>query len=1150
MAQATLGDVLGYLRRVCAAQAYRDLPDNQLLEKFLTSQEDIAFAALVKRHGPMVQGVCQRTLGDFHDAEDAFQATFLVLARRAGSIRKRDAVGNWLYGVAQRIAIKARAKTTARRNRERQLRDMPTTEPLDDLTWQELRAVLDEEIARLPAKCRAAIVLCYFEGRTHEQAAKELGLPRRTLTNRLERGREQLRHALDTPGHRPIGGGIATVFGEKVTAAPVGAMLVINTVKAAMSVAAGKAVAAGCASATAVGLAEEAVMGMILGKVKVVLLVAALGFGVCGAGLAGYGGWAAKRNQDPTEEVQPLASKAAPRRKERRNAQAPVDLYGDPLPEGALARFGVCSFRHEGGATRLAYTLDGRTLIAQTYSGVVLWDAATGKELRRVPVRMSNYGVGMDVSADGTTLAIANGPEDDETRIDLWDLRSGKKTRSIALPNGEGQAEVIREVCFSPDGSSIALTAHNSGKAMVFDLVSGQIRASLGGKDNRFYNIAFSPDSKSLATVEEPNHGVRIWDTKTWKLIRTVYKPPERAPGDPGDFVSAISFSADGKLLALGSTRIVLIDPNTSDELGQITASVGASVGPIMCMALSPNGKTVVANGRPGRDRKIIVWEIPTGKILHILDGRSEGRSVAFSPDGKSIAVGAGSRTIQVYDAATGKERFADFQGHYSSINSVAFTSDRRTLISTEFTGKVYRWNLASKERNGLIDGDANSLSFSAGNEKLAMIAGKGDKMATKVRVWDFASNKEALLIPVPGTQIVESAVFFGDGQKLATLDWNDKRQNLYAVRHWDAATGVQDKIWPVPNQNYREGLYIASLGADGKTVFAALNDSTISVYDTLSARKRLFRGQENEGGVSLSPDARLLASWKNAPNSAVRLWEVESGKEILLLNAHQDQVAFAAWSPDGRVLACGEKRGDRNQATFDQSVRLWDVAKGKELTRYSGFKADVTALNFARNGTLLAAGLADGTILVWDVDKVLPKAILQNVSDEQLRSFWKDLSADNAATAHQAMWTMIASPNQSVPFLSTQLKPVAPEDAGKVQQWIADLDSDKFAVRQVAAKELEKVGDQVKPPIQKALKGDLSLEAHRRLEAVLNALADVPDPETLRAIRAIMVLERIGSPEAQVCIGNVGWRRAGARETEEAKAALARLGKRPAGTH
>ena len=241
MASTALTDLLAYLRRVHGAHAARDLTDGQLLQRFIAEREDAAFTALVRRHGPMVMGVCNRVLGDAHAAEDSFQATFLVLARRAASIRKRVTLGSWLYGVAQRIALRAKGQTTARRLRETQVQLMPRSAPLDDVTWQELREVLDEEIGRLPEKYRAPIVLCYMQGMTHEQAAQMIGCPKRTLTSRLERGREMLRQQLTGRGISLSAGVLATAMCEKMAAARVSALLTMKTVKGGISFARGKA---------------------------------------------------------------------------------------------------------------------------------------------------------------------------------------------------------------------------------------------------------------------------------------------------------------------------------------------------------------------------------------------------------------------------------------------------------------------------------------------------------------------------------------------------------------------------------------------------------------------------------------------------------------------------------------------------------------------------------------------------------------------------------------------------------------------------------------------------------------------------------------------------------------------------------------------
>src|SRR5262249_1365227 len=161
-----------------------------LLQRWLARRDEAAFELLLWRHGPMVLALCRRLLRHAQDAEDAFQATFLTLVRKAGSIANREALAAWLYKVAYRVALRARAAAATRAALPITSMDLPAAEPAQDLLWRDLRPVLDEEVSRLPARFRGPFVLCYLEGKTNEQAARELGCPLGTVLSRLSRGRE------------------------------------------------------------------------------------------------------------------------------------------------------------------------------------------------------------------------------------------------------------------------------------------------------------------------------------------------------------------------------------------------------------------------------------------------------------------------------------------------------------------------------------------------------------------------------------------------------------------------------------------------------------------------------------------------------------------------------------------------------------------------------------------------------------------------------------------------------------------------------------------------------------------------------------------------------------------------------------------------
>src|SRR5262249_8793521 len=188
----TRADVLLRHVRSLVADETGHLRDGQLLQRFADGRDEAASAALVRRHGPLVLGVCRRVLGDWHDGEDAFQTTFLTLAQKAGSIHKQGSVGPWLYGVAYRVAANAKTRAAARRRHECQAPGRASGDALAEVSVRELLAVLDEELRQLPACCPAPLVLCLLGGRTRDEAARQLGWSLSTLKRRLQQGRDRL----------------------------------------------------------------------------------------------------------------------------------------------------------------------------------------------------------------------------------------------------------------------------------------------------------------------------------------------------------------------------------------------------------------------------------------------------------------------------------------------------------------------------------------------------------------------------------------------------------------------------------------------------------------------------------------------------------------------------------------------------------------------------------------------------------------------------------------------------------------------------------------------------------------------------------------------------------------------------------------------
>jgi RNA polymerase sigma factor (sigma-70 family) len=259
------------IQQLCQAALLREraaLSDAQLLECFIANREEAAFETLVRRHGPMVLGVCRRLLRCSHDVDDAFQATFLVLVRKAACVVPRELLPNWLYGVAYQTAVRARSVTARRHRRERQVTEMVEAQAVPPSPWQELQPLLDQELSRLGDKYRVAVVLCDLEGKTRKAAAQLLGLPEGTLSSRLGRGRTLLARRLARHGRLLSGGSLAALLSERAAAGAVPLSLAVSTVKAASSFAAGKAAAASMVSATAAALTEGVLQAMFLTKLK------------------------------------------------------------------------------------------------------------------------------------------------------------------------------------------------------------------------------------------------------------------------------------------------------------------------------------------------------------------------------------------------------------------------------------------------------------------------------------------------------------------------------------------------------------------------------------------------------------------------------------------------------------------------------------------------------------------------------------------------------------------------------------------------------------------------------------------------------------------------------------------------------------------
>jgi RNA polymerase sigma factor (sigma-70 family) len=274
-----------YIRHLAGHGEGQDA-DCELLQRYVVAADQAAFEAIVRRHGPLVQSVCARILGGGPDAEDAFQATFLVLVRKAGSLAAPDSLGPWLYGVACRTALKARAAAVRHQKTERPLTDLATVPTATALAERDLRAVLDELIYRLPQRYRVPFVLCYLEGKTNQEAARIVGCPLGTIFSRLAWARDRLQKQLRRRGLAPASGMFAAWLVESAAPAAVPIASVDSTAHAAIAFAAGRSAAAGAYSGPAAALAEGVLHAMFVTKLKIALLLLAT-VGIAGVGTFG-----------------------------------------------------------------------------------------------------------------------------------------------------------------------------------------------------------------------------------------------------------------------------------------------------------------------------------------------------------------------------------------------------------------------------------------------------------------------------------------------------------------------------------------------------------------------------------------------------------------------------------------------------------------------------------------------------------------------------------------------------------------------------------------------------------------------------------------------------------------------------------------------
>jgi RNA polymerase sigma factor (sigma-70 family) len=1122
MPSRSLALVVQHARSLGAAP-HGEQTDAELLRAFTAHRDPTAFEALVKRHGPLVLAVCRRVLHQLQDAEDAFQATFIVLARKAASVSQHASLAGWLHGVSHRIALNARRAAARRRRHEGQAKTMHPATPAWEAAWREVQLLLDEEVQRLPEKYREPFVLCCLESQSCAEAARSLGVKEGTVWSRLTEARRRLQRRLARRGVALTAVLATAALVSGPAAATVPDPLAVATVQAAVSAAAGRTLAAGVVSEPVAALVRGATRAFLRTKTRLaVALFVALG------ALAGVAGLSAYRA--PPAPPLPAPQAKGPDGAPAEGPQARTDHHGDPLPPGAIARMGTVRLRRDyQAAYDFAFTPDGKALVgARSGKTVQLWDAATGKPLRELRQRQSFSSLAL--SADGKVLATA-GAEG----ITVWDMVNHKPKRRIASRD-------TARIAIAPDGKVLATAG--ARVISLWDTASGAEKHRLINHTQKVLALRFTPDGKMLFSTDYSV--IRAWDVATGREVRTI-----RADG-----VKCIALSADGALLACGGTvsvgngvqgRVVLYDAGTGRKLRDLR-------GPkhfIEAIAISPDGKTLAAV----EVETICFWEIATGKELRRIEQTGwRANRLAFSPDGKTLASTAyGNETvIRLWDVATGKARQP--AGPDGVVHAVAFSPDGRLVVTGSWLGcdqPLRLWEAATGKplwaRKGEL-GFVNKAAFTPDGKGILTSSTDG-----ALRLWNASTGKEVRSYVISedrkGSPVVAMALS-PDGRRVTAV--REMRTGLQAVGVWDVGTGKR--------LLQREGQHpsfsnVLPFSADA-TVVPEVSDGRLRLYEVATGRLLLTLelpgprpADRLEEAVAFSADGRTVAAIAITHNrrngeiesteQALHLWELATGQPTLRIPVGKDPLTAVAFSPDCRTLAAGGKA----------VLQLHDVATGKQVLAYRGQEAEVSlaALAFSPDGTRLAAGYADSTALVWDLTPGLRRAADLRKARGRLdpEQLWSDLAGADAGKAHAAVWALSAAPEEALRLLKARLKPVERVDPERIRRLLADLDSREFTVRQAAARALKQIGDQAEPQLRAALEGKPSLELRRRIKEILDRPRIPPAPESIRCLRALQVLEQVGTPEALRLLQAHARGAPGARETRAAQAALERLARR-----